>query len=92
MVKKNWTYFLFFSKLDTNWLKYPETPTFKTVSRNENSLKSFVSSATLHIYNVYIKGVQHKWMAQSTLRAGGTPPGQLIAVQAINGLKGTISG
>ena len=50
------------------------------------------SSASLHIYNVQTKGVQDKSMVKYMQSEMATPPGQFIAVQAINVLKEIISG
>ena len=47
---------------------------------------------SLHIHNVLTKGAQHKSMVKSMhKRTMAAPPGQFIALQAINALKETIT-
>ena len=50
------------------------------------------SSASLHIYNVQIKGAQHKAMVKPALKAEGYTSWPTYSLQAIDVLKETIMG
>ena len=64
-----------------------------TYPEHEDSWKSVDCCAWLHIHNVYwprVYSISQWWNVYEKERA--SPPGQFIALQAINALKGTIAG